>query len=50
MPSSTSYKEVENKAPLYGLLMWDEFIDIIGQHPILNPCIDTVRATNNCMK
>ena len=50
MPLSASYEEAENKAPLYGPLMWDESINIIGRHPLLNPCIDTERATNNCMK
>ena len=50
MSSSASYEEVENKVPLYGPLMWDESINIIGRHPILNSCIDTEKATNNYMK
>ena len=50
MPLSASYEKAENKAPLYGPLMWDETINIIGRHPLLNPCIEIERATNNCMK
>ena len=50
MPSSASYEEVENKAPLYGPLMWDDSIDILGRHPILNRYIDTEKATNNYIK
>lgn len=30
--------------------MWDEFIDILGRHPILNLCFEITSVTNNCMK